>query len=893
MAAATMAACVSGAEVKPAYTEEAGDTVCQVFIYSPGERDGLHLAYLGEDGQWQHVGQLCGSDYGPWGAEKRMHRPSIAHAADGTWRLVFSVNDVAPCLAVAYSEDLVTWRPQDYPRMSVKGCLDPVAFAMDDGTTDIYFRDVAGGKHYVQASADFRRFHEDSSPSTIDDVAWLRDTVTVGDRQMEGYLFDLPKLHVDYVRQWFRALSDDAQRSSETMRDDATRFDSFPATVNAELKVQPDQQKAISDRLIGVFFEDISYAADGGLYAELVQNRDFEYKTGQGRDKEWGPQYAWHFSKGVRLATDEPLSKNNPMHIVLDADTIWNDGWDDIIDQGACYDFSFYARLIGCQKKQFSVALVTADGTVLAEGKVKAVGEGWQRYQLTLDTRGKKLRGGEVEKLRSGEVEKLRSQAKCQLRMIAKKGGDAALDMISLFPRDTYHGHGLRKDLAETIAALKPKFVRFPGGCMSHGQGIDNIYHWNETVGPWQDRKSDYNIWHYHQTRGLGFYEFFQFCEDIGAEPLPVLAAGVPCQNSAANSEGLGGQQGGIPMEEMPAYIDELCNLIEWANGDAATSQWARLRAEAGHPEPFHLKYIGIGNEDIISTTFEDRCEMICRAIRQRYPDITICGTVGPFHDPSADYIEGWHFAKAHKDIIDMVDEHYYESPGWFMNHLDYYDDYDRTGPKVYVGEYASRTRTHESALAEALYLCNIERNGDIVAMTSYAPLLAKEGHHNWNPDMIYFDNTSVQLTPSYHTQWLFGNHSGDSYVNSQLTIDHSRLADESREVSMENRVAASVVRDSKTGRTYLKLVNALPCELSVSVAGMTIPGEACIRAFTGQPTDRTVRTFNIVSPASSSADENDSGEPCVRIIQSSESASGHPVVTIAPYTVCAIIVDS
>ena len=232
--------------------------------------------------------------------------------------------------------------------------------------------------------------------------------------------------------------------------------------------------------------------------------------------------------------------------------------------------------------------------------------------------------------------------------------------------------NGLRKDLAQVIADLKPKFVRFPGGCMSHGQGLENIYHWNHTVGPLQDRKPDFNIWGYHQTRGLGFFEYFQFCEDIGAEPLPVLAAGVPCQNSSNNRQGIGGQQGGIPMKDMPAYIQELLDLIDWANGDPATSKWAKMRADAGHPKPFNLKYIGIGNEDIISTVFEERYEMICKAIRAKYPDIKICGTVGPFHSPSADYLEGWDFTKKHPDLQYMVDEHYYESTGWFMHHRDY-----------------------------------------------------------------------------------------------------------------------------------------------------------------------------------------------------------------------------
>ena len=371
---------------------------------------------------------------------------------------------------------------------------------------------------------------------------------------------------------------------------------------------------------------------------------------------------------------------------------------------------------------------------------------------------------------------------------------------------------------------------------MSHGDGLDNIYHWNHTVGPLQDRKPDFNIWNYHQTRGLGFLEYFQFCEDIGAEPLPVLAAGVPCQNSGNNKDGFGGQQGGIPMEDMPAYCQEILDMIEWANGDPATSRWAKMRADGGHPAPFHLKYIGIGNEDIISTVFEERCEMICKAIKEKYPDIVVCGTVGPFHTPSSDYIEGWDYAKKHHDIIDMVDEHYYESTGWFINHQDYYDHYDRNAPKVYLGEYAASTHEKrsnvESALAEAIHLCNIERNGDVVAMTSYAPLLAKDKHHNWNPDMIYFTNTEVRTTPSYETQRLFSTHSGDRYITSEVTADEN----------ISRRICASVVEDSKTGKRYLKMVNALPVSLTLQIEGINLKNGIIYEGFEGRPNDQKVK---------------------------------------------------
>ena len=289
-------------------------------------------------------------------------------------------------------------------------------------------------------------------------------------------------------------------------------------------------------------------------------------------------------------------------------------------------------------------------------------------------------------------------------------------------------------------------------------------------------------------------------------------------------------------MDQMPAYIQELLDMIDWANGNPATSKWAKMRADAGHPAPFNLKYIGIGNEDIIGTVFEERYEMICKAIRAKYPEIKICGTVGPFHTPSADYIEGWDFTKKNPDLQYMVDEHYYESTGWFMHHRDYYDDYDRKSAKVYLGEYAASTQAKlpnvETALAEALYLTDIERNGDIVEMTSYAPMLAKDGHHNWNPDMIYFSNTTVRPTPAYEVQWLFSINSGDHYVTTTLSGVPQNL---------RHRLGASLVRNSKTGKKYLKLVNALPVETTLNLNGLTIPDATRAEGFEGQPEDQAV----------------------------------------------------
>ena len=797
----------------------------KIFIYSPGAGEGLHIAV--EEGEaWKESGRLCSSDYGTWGAEKKMYHPTVCRAKDGTWRLVFQVNERSPLFAASYSRDLVNWRPQDYPIMSTKQCLDPVVFENPDGTFDVYYKS-AEGKRWTSATPNFRNFAPDRA-SQISDDAWIRDTATVNGKLFEGNSFEITAKEWATVEQHFRQSGEDWRMSNERMHDDG-KSDIMKALKNerikATLSVDMSKQKKISNKLIGIFFEDISYAADGGLYAELVQNRDFEYTPRDHRG--WTATTAWHSARPIEIATENPLSKNNPHYALLwPQDTLWNEGWDGIVvEKDKKYDFSMYV-LAGGQKQDFSIELIGQNGTVLAKSKLKTKAGGWQQYATVLTAKA--------------------SDTKARLAIVPLKAAHVGVDMISLFPQETFMGrkNGLRKDLAQVIADLKPKFMRFPGGCMSHGQGLENIYHWNETVGPLQDRKPDFNIWNYHQTRGLGFFEYFQFCEDIGAEPLPVLAAGVPCQNSAANAQGIGGQQGGIPMDEMPAYVQELLDLIEWANGDPATSKWAKMRADAGHPAPFNLKYIGLGNEDIISTVFEERFTMIARAIRAKYPDIKICGTVGPFHTPSADYLEGWEFTKRNPDLQYMVDEHYYESTGWFMHHRDYYDSYDRNSAKVYLGEWAASTNVKrpnvETALAEALYLTDVERNGDIVEMTSYAPMLSKDGHSNWNPDMIYFSNTNIRTTPAYEVQRMFSVYGGDTYVKGQFTIDNSLQAKRaSSSAQLKHRIGASVVRDSKTGKTYVKLVNALPASLELTVDGLTIPETAKTEGFEGKPEDQ------------------------------------------------------
>ena len=790
----------------------------KVFFYSPNPNGGLRMAVL-ENDTWNDLGRLCSSDYGTWGAEKKMYHPSLCRANDGSWRLVFQLNDKAPLFGASYSRDLITWRPQDYPRVNSQKCKNPVVVA-DGNAFKVYYQTANGDTRRISADTEFRHFIGDEA-TKADAQLWQRDTVNIKGEQQIGQIFTISDAELQRVRDDFRLQGEKWAPTNERMHDDAQKL-SIPSVINATLTVSPNQEKTISDKLIGIFFEDISYAADGGLYAELIQNRDFEYT---GRDhRGWNATTAWHSNKPIEISSEHPLHPNNPHYAILAMDTLWNEGWDGIVvEKGKKYDFSMFV-FAGGQKQDFLVQLVGQNGQVLAQSKLKTRVSDWQQFSTVLTAKA--------------------SDEKARLAIIPQKVARVGVDMISLFPQETFKNrkNGLRKDLAQVIADLHPKFVRFPGGCMSHGQGLENIYHWNHTVGPLQSRKPDFNIWNYHQTRGLGFFEYFQFCEDIGAEPLPVLAAGVPCQNSANNAEGIGGQQGGIPMADMPAYVEEICNLIEWANGDPATNEWAKMRADAGHPKPFNLKYLGLGNEDIISTVFEERYEMICKAVRERYPDIKICGTVGPFHGPSADYTEGWDFTKKHPDLQYMVDEHYYESTGWFMHNRDYYDSYDRSAAKVYLGEWAASTNVKrpnvETALAEALYLTDIERNGDIVEMTSYAPMLSKDGHSNWNPDMIYFSNTHIRTTPAYEIQRLFSIYGGDRYVNTKLEITNSN--------SLNHRIGASVVRDSKNGKRYLKLVNALPSTLKISIKGIDLPANVKCQQFTGAIDDQKAKTVEI-----------------------------------------------
>jgi len=565
----------------------------------------------------------------------------------------------------------------------------------------------------------------------------------------------------------------------------------------ATITINATKSKKISDHLFGIFFEDLNYAADGGLYAELIQNRSFEYSPAD--RKGWNPLTAWEYTTdgfgygSLSVETSTPLNGNNPHYVVLNIEDegqqgvgLTNSGFDGIVIRaGENYDFSAFIRLISGQSIQFEIKLQNSKGEILGKTIFTTDSKEWKKYSATITA--------------------TQSNDSCHFVILAKGKGEFALDEVSLFPQKTFKSrtNGLRSDLAQTIADLKPKFMRFPGGCLVHGDGLGNMYRWKSTIGPVEQRVGQRDIWNYHQSVGLGYFEYFQFCEDIGAKPLPVVPAAVSCQNSGGTWRIGGTGQRGLPSGEMKSYIQEILDLIEYANG-SPSSTWGAKRAEAGHPQPFNLEYIGIGNEDKQTPEFRERFKMIYDAVRAVHPEITIVGTVGPAPD-GEDFDLGWKFAGENK--VNMVDEHYYKEPDWFMKNLHRYDTYDRKASHIYVGEYAAhdidRKNTLRSALAEAAYMTSLERNGDVVGMASYAPLLAKSGNTQWIPDMIYFNNTTVMPSVNYYVQQLYGQNSGDEYLSSSVILsgDSTIGAD---------LLPVSVTKDNKRGDLIIKAVNVL-----------------------------------------------------------------------------------
>ena len=565
----------------------------------------------------------------------------------------------------------------------------------------------------------------------------------------------------------------------------------------------PAGGKAISDELIGIFFEDISSSADGGLYAELVQNGSFEYSPAE-RDG-WGPGTAWRAIRpGHSLGYLEPrmdngLNQNNPTYMRMHIERVkeyydykgWkgfglqNDGFDGFpVKAGAKYDFSAFLRNVDNDTKQIRVVLAEPqqgwgkDPKVLAEATFDVTDKSWKKYEAVLTT--------------------AEESKNAVLQILVLNQGTMDIDMVSLMPEDTYKGHGLRKDLAQALADLHPKFMRFPGGCVVHGggDGFWDTYRWKTTVGPKEQRRGLKNTWGYHQSMGLGYYEYFQFCEDLGMQPVPILPCGVSCQGTNGGWGMRGQAQDVVPMSEMDEWVSDALDLIEWANGDVNT-KWGRVRAEAGHPKPFGLKYLGLGNEEKISPEFIERFKYIYERVTKAHPEIVIVGTAGPgSHPGNPDYENGWKLAD---DLgMPILDEHYYEPRDYFLKNRQY-DNYPRDRKtKVYLGEYAAKDKKLIDALAEGLYLLHVERNGDVVAMTSYAPLFARKNATNWNPDLIYYDNERPFLTCSYYVQQMFGQSSGNYYYGDCVTIK------EATELQGQ-----SLILNTKTRQLFVKLCNA------------------------------------------------------------------------------------
>ena len=573
----------------------------------------------------------------------------------------------------------------------------------------------------------------------------------------------------------------------------------------------PAGGKAISDELIGIFFEDISSSADGGLYAELIQNGSFEFSPVE-RDG-WGPGTAWrmvrpgHSTGYMEPLQANPIHPNNPNYMRLHTERakqyydyngwtgfgISNNGFDGIsVKKGAAYNFSAFFRNVKGDAKKVRVVLTVSSGwnqqKSLGEVEFTVSNSSWRKYEA--------------------QITALEDNANASLQILCLTVGDMDVDMVSLMPEDTYKGHGLRKDLAQALADLQPKFMRVPGGCVVHGggDGFWNTYRWKTTVGPKETRKQQKNTWGYHQSVGLGYFEYFQFCEDVGMQPLPILPCGVSCQGANGGWSMRGQAQDVVPMSEMDEWVDEALDLIEWANGDVNT-KWGRVRAEAGHPKPFNLKYLGLGNEEKISPEFIERFKYIYDKVTKAHPEIVIVGTAGPgSHPGNGDYEAGWKLAV--ETGMPIMDEHYYEQRDYFINSRQY-DSYPRDRKtKVYLGEYAAKDKKLQDALAEALYLLHVERNGDVVCMTSYAPLFARKNATNWNPDLIYFDNERPFLTCSYYVQQMFGQSAGQYYYGDCVTI---KDADEKLN-------GQTVVLNVKTRQLFVKVCNDTADQKTASI---------------------------------------------------------------------------
>ena len=567
--------------------------------------------------------------------------------------------------------------------------------------------------------------------------------------------------------------------------------------------------------MYGIFFEDINYAADGGLYAELIKNRSFEFPN----------NYAgWIISGKVSLKDDGPFKKN-PHYVRLapsghrDKHTmIENEGFFGIgVKANAEYRFSVWARVPDGGNAKIWIDLVEnatmTDDQKIGNAGLDISGKEWKKYTVTLKAK--------------------KTLDKAHLRVWGDSKVTTDLEHVSLFPVDTYKGHenGMRKDLAESLEQLKPGVFRFPGGCIVEGTDLATRYQWKNSVGPVENRPLNENRWHYtfthryfpdyFQSYGLGFYEYFLLSEEIGAEPLPVLNVGMSCQfqNGIEHEDEVH-----VPLDQLQPYIDDCIDLIDFANGDPATNQWAKLRADMGHPEPFNLKYLGVGNEQWDyegNPAFTKRLKIFVDAIRKVHPEIKLIGTTGPNS-------EGKEFDMLQprmKEIgCDLYDEHFYRNEEWFLKSGNRYDNYDRSkkAPKVFAGEYACHGKGKKwnhfnAALMEAAFMTDLERNADIVEMATYAPLFAHVEGWQWRPDAIWYDNLRKFNSCSYYVQQLYSLNKGTNVLS--LTMNGKPVAGNDG----QNGLFASAVLDKNTNEVVIKVINTgdKPQPVTLNLRGM------------------------------------------------------------------------
>ncbi|EGK02511.1 hypothetical protein HMPREF9455_01379 [Dysgonomonas gadei ATCC BAA-286] len=543
----------------------------------------------------------------------------------------------------------------------------------------------------------------------------------------------------------------------------------------------------IQSTMYGLFFEDINFGADGGLYAELVKNRSFDF-----------PQelMGWYTFGKVEVRKDNPPFDKNPNYMVLSNPGhehkhtgIENEGFRGMgFKKDATYRFSVWAKKVNTTEDQkIRVEFINPKDEIIGSQELVINSSDWQKHQVILTAK--------------------EAEEKGRLRIFLASKGAIAVDHVSLFPTDTYKGreNGLRKDLAQALTDITPGIFRFPGGCIVEGTDLDTRYDWKKTIGPVENRPVNENRWHYtfphrffpdyYQSYGLGFYEYFLLSEDMGAEPLPVLSCGLACQFQNED------QHAHVPVSDLAPYIQDALDLIEFANGPV-TSTWGKVRADMGHPEPFNLKFIGIGNEQW-GEEYPEHLAPFVKEIRAKYPDMKIVGSSGPSADGKQfDYL--WPEMKRLK--VDLVDEHYYKEPDWFYKNAARYDNYDRKGPAVFAGEYAShdhstgKQNNFLSALSEAAFMTGLERNADIVHMCTYAPLFAHVDAWQWCPDMIWFDNLRMMKTPNYYVQQLYAQNKGTN----TMTL----LWPDKKAVTGQESLYASAVYDKGQNCYIVKVAN-------------------------------------------------------------------------------------